>query len=328
MSKCSFLIPGFTLTQQCGQGATSEVWIGVDRHGVRRAVRILHKKNVSDLLREYNSIASYRSFSGHHENLLDFLYTGETAECCYYISEPADNVASDRKSAHYEPDTLSWRIRNRGICSREVFHLIMDILAGLQEIHAHGLAHNDLKPENIIFVHRKLKLADPGLLYPSQKKISGGTAGFRPDWDANGIEADIYALGKIIYCMIISSNEPACFPVLPPMSFDPFLVELNEIALRCCEKDARIRFHNCLQIRQALLALRKKYLEPVKKPNWLFLFSMVLVLLLIISLFWNGWLYQQNTALEKSLRVLTISYLSKNFSSKTVLKKTVLGNGR
>jgi serine/threonine protein kinase len=256
------MIPGFTFIKRCGVGSSSEVWVASDTHGILRAVRILDKKNRIYSRRENARIASYRSFSENSRHLLHFLHAGETPECYYYVSPLADNAEKKPYSPlQYRADTLFYRLKYRTCSINGIFQRIQEILCGLEDLHRNGMAHNDLKPENILFIRHRLFLADPGLISPSGEKNENGTKGFRPEWEATGIESDIYALGKIIYCMMTTTCDPEHFPALNYNDFDPAFLPLNEIALRCCDRDPAVRFRDCRQIRSALKNLlndRKK----------------------------------------------------------------------
>lgn len=250
------MIPGFTFIKPCGSGGSSEVWIASDTHGILRAVRILDKKDTLFSCRENARIASYRAFSEKSRHLLHFFHAGETPECYYYVSHLADNAAKCRHSPlQYKADTLCYRLQCRSCSRNEILQWILEILYGLEDLHKHGMAHNDLKPENILFIHRKLCLADPGLISPSEERSRSGTKGFRPEWEATGIESDIYALGKIMYCMMTASCDPDRFPELNYNEFDPAFLPLNEIALRCCDRDPAVRFRNCRMIHRKIKEL-------------------------------------------------------------------------
>ncbi|MBO4630884.1 MAG: protein kinase [Lentisphaeria bacterium] len=245
-------IPDFVLIRHCGQGGSSEVWLGSDRHGCLRAVRMVSKQQPPTLLAwERRSLQLYRSLAGTHAHLLPILSFGETAEYLYSIMEPADNFS--RSSIRYEPDTLAERIER---CMVEDTDSIMNyldaILDGIEQLHMQNIVHGDLKPENIVFVNKVLKIADTGLISPSNAVPAGGTAAFRPPWPgATGIECDIYAIGKLIY-MLCTHGNPARFPEIPSHCRLSDFMPLNEIALGCCERKTHLRFQCVSEIRQAL----------------------------------------------------------------------------
>lgn len=76
-------IPDFNIVEQCGQGGSSTVWLGVDYDGIRRAIRIIdlvRGRSREQIEAEKNAISLYRNVANRHENLLDILYIGKTNE--------------------------------------------------------------------------------------------------------------------------------------------------------------------------------------------------------------------------------------------------------
>ena len=138
------LIPELILIEQCGWGSCSEVWLGSDRQGNRRAVRMVSKRKHPALLAmERQSLFLYRASAGNHTNLLPILAIGETAEYLYSIMEPADNVSRSR--TYYKPDTLAKRIFCRMENIVSILNYLDAILAGIERLHERNIAHGDLK---------------------------------------------------------------------------------------------------------------------------------------------------------------------------------------
>ncbi|MBO7146539.1 MAG: protein kinase [Lentisphaeria bacterium] len=311
------VIPNFTLIEICGRGGSSEVWFAADPNGIRRAIRIMDKTRFSDEFRlesESKAVSVYRNIANQHPNLLDILYTGETPEYLYYVTELADNVNSFPNQ--YEADTLAWRIKNRKESRKIILSYLEAILNGVEQLHRYEIAHHDLKPENIIFVKGVLKIADPGLIASSNKKTLGGTPGFRPSWHLSGIEADIYAIGKIIYCLM-TKEDPTRFPEIPPECPIEEFAELNEIALKCCEREPEERYHSIAEIRRDLAAVR----EPVKFLNRFegmrTKSSMILAVLLCISLIFNllpfmKGCFQNKISKTEAQQLIDITYQNMN----------------
>ena len=276
-------IPNFTLVELCGRGASSEVWLGIDPNGIKRAIRIVSKNEPRIRVEaESRAVAMYRNVANQHRNLLDILYIGETAKCLYYVTELADNVREFNNK--YEPDTLAWRIRNHQETPDSIRHYIGAILDGVEQLHVNHIAHYDLKPDNIIFVKNVLKIADPGLIARSQGTSPGGTDGYRPQWETTGIEADIFAIGKIIY-VLFTKEDPLNFPEIPMNCDLRQYIGLNEIALKCCEREPAKRYRSVSEVRRDLIRLRKysfrRFLHNLTWP----LISVFLAILLLISLY-------------------------------------------
>ena len=253
-------ISNLMLSVCCGRGAVSEVWLGTDRSGRRRAVRLVSKHHPETVLKmERRAISLYRPVSEYSSHLIRILETGETPECLYSITEPADDFGSP--DDRYCPDTLAARVRSGRLNHSDALHCLDQLLSGVEQLHRHRLAHGDLKPENLVFVRRVLKIADPGLVAPSRLRTEGGTAGFRPPWPASGRESDIYAIGKLIYTFFIC-RDPSRFPEIPPECPLDRIFELNEIALHCCERSPRLRYQSVGQIRRELASIR------ACRPEW------------------------------------------------------------
>lgn len=255
-------IPDFNIVEQCGQGGSSTVWLGVDYDGIRRAIRIIdlvRGRSREQIEAEKNAISLYRNVANRHENLLDILYIGKTNEYLYYVTELADDTGDVQ--SRYNPDTLASRIYAHKLSKEEMLNCISEILDGVEQLHVNGIAHHDLKPENILFLHGRLKIGDPGLMAPILEPAHGGTTGYRPTWnDADGIAADIYAIGKIIYCLY-SGMDASDFPVLPSGLKLRKVAALNRIALKCCSESPKRRYKNVAQIRCDIENLRNR-------PTW------------------------------------------------------------
>lgn len=255
MANQIYTIPDFSLTELCGKGGSSEVWVGIDPCGIRRAIRIFPKdKGENLLMQERYAIRTYRHIASHHPHLLDFLYVGETEKCLYCITELADSAGKDQ----YKPNTLTWRIKYAHEPVEILRKHLSDILDAIEYLHNAGLAHNDLKPENILFVNDVLKVADPGLIAELSSQCFAGTPEYLPEWHHCGREADIYAFGKILYCMF-SGNEPEKFPELTLNRRLSQWFDLNAIMLKCCEKDVRLRYFSVSEIRRDLRKTERKH---------------------------------------------------------------------
>ena len=228
-------IPGFELIECCGKGATASVWWAIDDDGFRRAIRIINRAATPPelLAKERNSIAAYRNAARGHEHLIEILYIGETPEYLYYVMPLADSAFPAQ--CRYTPLTLAIKLQRAKLTAEEIFDIFSTLLDAIDTLHRNGLAHHDLKPENIIFVDGVLKIVDPGLVTSANKISRAGSPAYKSDFLITGIKSDIFALGKILYCMY--TGFPAeRFPELPEkFSLDDPYFEFNEIALKCCE---------------------------------------------------------------------------------------------
>jgi len=226
-------IPGFRMIELCGRGGSGSVYLGIDRDGVRRAVRVIRDGEGGEgrLARESCAVALYRNLAHGNEHLIDILYSGRVRSAVYCIMPLADS-ASERQF-RYRPLTLAEKLR-RGIGSpEEQLRIVRDIVDAVSFLHAPGVAHRDLKPENILFIDGVLKVADPGMLASAYCRSAGGTREFSPPHPRSGVRTDIYAVGMMIYC-VFTGSPPERFPELPPDWNSDFHSRLNRIILNCC----------------------------------------------------------------------------------------------
>ena len=252
-------IPDFRLIEECGRGGSGSVYLGIDRDGIRRAVRILHTEERTPGVRERESaaVALYRNLAHGNPHLIDILYSGHVRSTFYYILPLADS-ASERQF-RYRPLTLAEKLR-RGCSPGEKLRIVRDIADAVVFLHRHGVAHRDLKPENILFVDGVLKVADPGLLAPAHCFSNGGTREFSPPHPRSGIRTDLYALGMIMYC-VFTGFPAEKFPELPPDWKSGFHSKVNRMILDACAADGS-GYHSAAELAADLAELE---LPP---PRW------------------------------------------------------------
>ena len=254
-------IPGFRLIEQCGRGGSGSVYLGIDRDGVRRAVRIVHPvaNRPGIPARESSAVALYRNLAHGHPHLIDILYSGHVGSTVYYILPLADSASV--RQYRYRPLTLAERLLRGDCTAAEKLRIVRDVADAVAFLHEHGVAHRDLKPENILFVDGVLKVADPGLLAPISCISTGGTREFSPPHPCSGIRTDLYALGKIMYC-VFTGFPAENFPKLPPDWKSGFHARLNWMILKCCAAPGRPGYRSAAELAADLAALE------LPQPRW------------------------------------------------------------
>ena len=236
---------GCKIISLCGKGAFGTTYWASDPLERRVIIKILSSGLCSD--RELAGLRNYMRISGKHPNLLRISHIGETDHCFYYIMEAADNCGSD---AQYLPATLGNRIKLEGrLAPGEAIRVLRELLDALRFMHGEGMIHRDIKPDNIIFVDGKAKLSDPGLVAEAGSSVTfAGTLGFIPPETLKkpgkpDPRHDLYALGKVFYCMITGS-APDQYPQFPMDLRIEVCRQLYPVLNRACNRNPAKRFKN------------------------------------------------------------------------------------
>jgi WD40 repeat protein len=259
------VIPDHELLRMIGRGSYGEVWLARSVMGSWRAVKVIHRASFEHerpFEREFAGIKRYEPISRSHEGLVQVLHVGRSPDFSYfyYVMELADDVSggSTIDADNYIPQTLS-RGGAQAITPEQCVSIGLSLAAALGQLHQGGLIHRDVKPSNIILVHGRPKLADIGLVAEfGESRSIVGTEGFIPPEGTGTPQADIFALGKVLYEIStgLDRNE---FPKLPrawleAASPNRTLLELNEVVLKACEANSARRHQSAAEV-QAELAL-------------------------------------------------------------------------
>lgn len=138
----------------------------------------------------------------------------------YYVMEYLNGGSLRERVKELHPDVMS---------EEQVKTLMLPVLHTVKKLHAEKLLHCDIKPENIM-----LQIADNGQESPvlidfgetmhfnknglptTHRKVSGGTIGYMPIEQSNGIRKfdpryDIYALGATMYHLLVGKRPVDAF---------------------------------------------------------------------------------------------------------------------
>lgn len=237
-----------------GKGSYGEVWLARNVFGAFRAVKVVRRSSFDSdrpFQREFNGIKRFEPVSRSHPAFMAILHVGENqAEgYFYYVMELADDQqAGQRVEADtYEAKTISTEIATRGrLPFTETIQVGIAIGDALATLHTAGLVHRDIKPANIIYVNGRPKLADIGLVHTIASAATFvGTQGYIPPEGPGTVQADIYALGKLLY-EVSTGNDRQQFPELPDFLASSedgtSFRELNEVLVRACESNPKDRY--------------------------------------------------------------------------------------
>ena len=227
---------GCTLKQKCGEGAYGEVWLAEDPVGARVAVKIIRVSGRYSE-RELAGLRYYRDCN--HPNLLKIRHVEIADDRISYTMDAADDL--NHGEGDYLPDTLANRLRKSGrLEPGEILTLLEGLLAGLEELHRHGLVHRDIKPDNILRVNGRPTLADAGLIAQEGKGSLVGTPGFMSPKLLSGKGAadasdDFYALGKVVYCAL-TGLPVGEYPSIPQNMTISTSAGLNRVLRESCSR--------------------------------------------------------------------------------------------
>lgn len=254
----------YVIEQEIGRGGMGIVYKALDRElDVPVALKVLHPRiadrpeAVTQLRDE--ALAAMRLT---HPNVVRLHNFENTPEAKYLLME-------------YVPgQSLSKMLSNglaAGFTERDVVRIAQQVCDGLVAAHTEGIIHRDIKPSNLFITPEgKLKILDfgiasaidPGLTKGGVRQAHAGTPTYMAPEQFRGDlvdgRTDLYALGASLY-EILATHPPFVGKNLkrqhledPPEPIPGVSDWLNEIVLRCLEKDPRDRWQSAEALHDAL----------------------------------------------------------------------------
>ena len=266
----------YRLKQMLGSGGMGEVYLA-EHEMMKRpcAIKVIRPEKAGNpqvLARFEREVRATAKLS--HWNSIDIYDYGRTEDgTFYYVMEflPGHNLGELVDGYGTLPPA-------------RVVHLMIQVCDALAEAHEHGLVHRDIKPANIFCAYRGgqfdvAKLLDFGLAKPTlevedvgltqEGSITGSPLYMSPEQatgsDQVDARSDIYSLGAVMYFM--TTGQPPFMYEQPikvmvahaseaprrPRELNPEIPdELEEVMLRCLEKDPEMRFQDAESLREML----------------------------------------------------------------------------
>ena len=221
----------------------------------------------------------------------------ELVECewgFYTVMEIADDEFGERpdSTAGYRPRTLSSVIAGeKALSVKESLELGLTLAKGLVTLQRHHLLHRDIKPGNVISVHGRFVLSDPGLLVEESEAASlVGTPGYVPPENFVGTGGDVYSLGLTLKAASFGRpvEELAMGPTLEADTGSPLFAAWWRILNKATHPDATKRYRSAKALLKDLQSLRLRVAFSIfswKVPFFLELAIIGLVILIGITIF-------------------------------------------
>jgi serine/threonine protein kinase len=266
----------FRLDERLAAGGMGVVYKGTDLKTKKPvAVKFVHDAfaAVPQLVKRFEREVTAMSRVSH-DNLVNIVGSGAQAGVPYLVMD------------FHEGSSLGDLIEKGALAPARAIDLATQILAGVGHVHASGVVHRDLKPDNIMVVDENgkevVKILDFGLAKMLSEEAGGtqltntgfalGTPGYMAPEQARGGDTDertdVYAVGVILYHMIAGRKpfvaespmavlrmhmDEAPLPLrkVPRVKLS---AQLDNTVLRALEKDPKSRWPSAADFAKALQA--------------------------------------------------------------------------
>ncbi len=259
----------YTVITAVGRGGNASIFGAYDQSGQKVAIKVLHPELTVSVaadrfVREIRYVAQL-----DHPHLARLLDTGETDYLLWLVMP-------------YVPgDTLRQALnRERRLPIDRAARIACEVLDALDHAHAHGIAHRDIKPDNIVLSPEGAVLVDLGIaraiassgpdrvtrsgfVVGTEEYMSPEQAGGDPDVDGR---TDLYSLGVVLFEMLaarppFSSVSPAAVLEMQQHQKAPDVRSLRRdvpkalaaVAAKALAKRRPDRWQTAAEMREALL---------------------------------------------------------------------------
>jgi len=280
----------YRLLKKLGSGGMGEVYLAEDTLlGRRVALKFLAGDRIPDgQARKRFLLEAQTAAALDHPNICAVFEVGSEGDRDFIVMQ------------YIEGEQLSALLRRRRLELPEVLAIATQVAAALEEAHAHGIVHRDVKPDNIMIGARDLaKLLDFGLAKVrvegpvdehsptrSQKTTPGAVLGTIPYMSPEQVRGetldartDIFSMGSVLYEMVAGKRpfeEPSRAETMsailakpaPPLGRYLEVVprELERILSRALAKDRERRYQTVKDLRLDLEALAGELASGAASP--------------------------------------------------------------
>ncbi|HXF95460.1 MAG TPA: serine/threonine-protein kinase [Gemmatimonadales bacterium] len=192
----------YTVITAIGRGGNASIFGAYDGSGRKVAIKVLHPELTVSVaadrfLREIRYAAQL-----HHPRIAPLLDSGETDYLLWYVMP------------YVEGESLRQTLRrDRLLAVEPAVRLGVEVLEALAHAHQHGVAHRDIKPDNIVLSPRGAVLVDLGIARAIARSgedrltrsgfVVGTEEYMSPEQAAGALEVDgrtdLYSLGVVLF---------------------------------------------------------------------------------------------------------------------------------
>jgi eukaryotic-like serine/threonine-protein kinase len=254
-------IPGYHLRKRIGAGGYGEVWSAEAPGQLIKAIKFVYgfldQDRASRELKALNRIKGVR-----HPFLLSLERIEIVDEQLIIVTELADGSLKDRFDEHIKSGLA-------GIPRKELLAHLHDAADALDYMNTqHSLQHLDVKPENLLLVGGRIKVADFGLVKDMQDSSASLMGGLTPIYAPPEVfdarpsrRSDQYSLAIVFQEMLTGilpfPGKSAAQLAMQHLNAKPRLGALptadQPVIARALAKDPAQRFDSCVELIEALI---------------------------------------------------------------------------
>jgi hypothetical protein len=158
------VIDGYRLLAPIGQGGFGTLWLAAnDTTGQRFALKCVEGEE--QVPQELAGLSKYVYVADRCEHLIPIEHIHHDGDRLWLVTPLADSLTGADTPNAYKAFSLANHLQARGrLSDGEAVSIGLCLVRGLLALHHSGLLHGDVAPANILRIHRRWVLADPGLV--------------------------------------------------------------------------------------------------------------------------------------------------------------------